>query len=54
MVNPHGKVKKIPGRVSITDDKIKELIKAGWWDTQIRNKYKVGIPRLRTIRRAMI
>ena len=45
-------VKKIAGREEITDRQILRLMKQGWWDNQIREKYKCGLPRLRDIRRA--
>lgn len=44
-------VKHLEGRVNISDAGIEELMRKGQWDSQIREKYKVGLPRLRRIRK---
>ena len=47
-------VRKLEGRQPISDQQLAELMRKGWWNTQIRQKYKVGIARLRAVRRAVI
>lgn len=45
------RVKDLPNRQKISDQGILDLMREGKWDTQIRQMHKVGIHRLRRIRR---
>lgn len=46
-------VKGIPGRQKITDDEIRELLRKGWFISQIMGKYKAGCARIQKIDREM-
>jgi hypothetical protein len=53
MTGGRSRVKEIEGRTRLLDAQIAELMKLGYWDNQIRLKFKCNVIRLRKIRRAL-
>ena len=43
------RVKHISGRAEITDEKIRELVRKGWFNNQIRTHYKVSMKRIKKV-----
>jgi hypothetical protein len=44
-----GKITNNKGRIPISDDDCRNLLKAGWFFHQIQVKYRIGLKRLRAL-----